>query len=148
MLNSENHINIQRTMGANLTPEQDSATFRVGAPWALDVFGSGSLTNWSRCEEGRLVKDDHGNWAGIVLGGKDGDPDTFHVVGNGSWGYKRDPYARDPSTDPRYPQSNCFVHNWVNPITAVNNGGGVTADGPPMHGLPNSAGIVIPTNGC
>jgi 1,4-alpha-glucan branching enzyme len=36
--------------------------------------------------------------------------------------------------------------NWVNPITA-GNGGGVFADGPPMHGLPNSAGVVIPANG-
>ena len=36
--------------------------------------------------------------------------------------------------------------NWVNPIVA-GNGSGVTADGPPMHGLPCSASIVIPANG-
>ncbi len=36
--------------------------------------------------------------------------------------------------------------NWVNPIVA-GNGGGVWADGPPMHGLPASAGLVIPANG-
>ena len=36
--------------------------------------------------------------------------------------------------------------NWVNPIVA-GNGGGVTADGPPLHGLPSSANVVIPANG-
>ncbi len=34
---------------------------------------------------------------------------------------------------------------WPNPI-AAGNGGGVTASGPPMHGLPASARIVIPAN--
>jgi 1,4-alpha-glucan branching enzyme len=36
--------------------------------------------------------------------------------------------------------------NWVNPITA-GNGGGVTASGSPLHGLPCSASVVIPANG-
>jgi 1,4-alpha-glucan branching enzyme len=36
--------------------------------------------------------------------------------------------------------------NWVNPIVA-GNGGGITASGPPLHGLPASASIVIPANG-
>ena len=36
--------------------------------------------------------------------------------------------------------------NWVNPIVA-GNGGSIEADGPAMHGLPNSASLVIPANG-
>ena len=36
--------------------------------------------------------------------------------------------------------------NWVNPI-AAGNGIGVNADGPPMHGMPCSASVVIPANG-
>ena len=36
--------------------------------------------------------------------------------------------------------------NWVNPITA-GNGGGVEANGPPLHGLSNSAALTIPANG-
>ena len=36
--------------------------------------------------------------------------------------------------------------NWVNP-TAAGNGGGVTVNGPPMHGMPCSASVVIPANG-
>lgn len=35
--------------------------------------------------------------------------------------------------------------NWVNPLVA-GNGGAVYADGPPMHGLPNSASVTIPAN--
>jgi 1,4-alpha-glucan branching enzyme len=36
--------------------------------------------------------------------------------------------------------------NWVNPI-AAGNGGVINVDGPPVHGLPNSAWITIPANG-
>jgi 1,4-alpha-glucan branching enzyme len=36
--------------------------------------------------------------------------------------------------------------NWVNPWVA-GNGGGVQADGPPMHGFTASASLVIPANG-
>jgi len=36
--------------------------------------------------------------------------------------------------------------NWVNPMVA-GNGGGITASGPPLHGFPASASIVIPANG-
>jgi 1,4-alpha-glucan branching enzyme len=36
--------------------------------------------------------------------------------------------------------------NWVNPSVS-GNGGAVNADGPPMHGLPNSASLTIPANG-
>jgi 1,4-alpha-glucan branching enzyme len=36
--------------------------------------------------------------------------------------------------------------NWVNPIVA-GNGGGVQANGGPLHGLPNSASVTIPANG-
>jgi 1,4-alpha-glucan branching enzyme len=36
--------------------------------------------------------------------------------------------------------------NYVNPMVA-GNAGGVTADGPPMHGLAASASVVIPANG-
>jgi 1,4-alpha-glucan branching enzyme len=41
--------------------------------------------------------------------------------------------------------SDVYDH-WVNPMVA-GNGGGITPSGRPMHGLPVSAGIVIPANG-
>ena len=36
--------------------------------------------------------------------------------------------------------------NWVNPIVA-GNGGGINVSGPPIHGFPTSAPVVIPANG-
>jgi 1,4-alpha-glucan branching enzyme len=36
--------------------------------------------------------------------------------------------------------------NWVNPIV-TGNGGGIEASGGPLHGLPNSASVIIPANG-
>jgi 1,4-alpha-glucan branching enzyme len=36
--------------------------------------------------------------------------------------------------------------NWVNPMV-TGNGGGVDASGGPLHGLPNSAAVIIPANG-
>ena len=68
MPTSQNHIDIQSTKGANLARSKTGLAFRRRAPGALDVFVSGSLTNWSRREEDRLVKDDHGYWAGFVRG--------------------------------------------------------------------------------
>jgi 1,4-alpha-glucan branching enzyme len=41
--------------------------------------------------------------------------------------------------------SDVYDH-WVNPMVA-GNGGGIDAEGPPLHGLPCSASIVIPANG-
>ena len=96
-------------MGANLTPARDGATFRVWAPGAKDVFVTGSFTGWTNVDAGRLVKDAGGYWAGFVPGVKAGDPYKFYIIGNGSSGYKRDPYARDLSTSPAYPLSNCLV---------------------------------------
>jgi 1,4-alpha-glucan branching enzyme len=34
---------------------------------------------------------------------------------------------------------------FVNPLVAGNDGG-ITADGPPVHGMPHSAGLTIPAN--
>jgi 1,4-alpha-glucan branching enzyme len=42
--------------------------------------------------------------------------------------------------------NNDVYDHWVNPIVA-GNGTGIDANGGPMHGLPNSASIVIPANG-
>lgn len=98
-------------MGANLTPERDGATFRVWAPGAVAVFISGAFNEWQQREQDRLVRDAHGYWAGFVQGVKEGDHYNFYVVGQGSRGYKRDPYARDLSTDPPYPHCYCVIRD-------------------------------------
>lgn len=114
MPTSQTNINAQTPMGANLTPGMDGATFRVWAPGATSVYISGSFNAWSQNDQSLLVKDNNGYWAGFVPGVKAGDTYKFYVIGNGSAGYKRDPYARDLSTapaDPAYPNSYCVVRD-------------------------------------
>lgn len=106
---SQEHINAQTPMGANLIGV--GATFRVWAPGANEVFASGAFNGWAQDDASRLVKDARGYWAGFLPGVKDGDPYKFYIAGNGSSGYKRDPYARDLSTTPAYPNSNCLVRD-------------------------------------
>ena len=59
------------------------------------------------------------------------------------WGYS----IGMPKSGPWREVFNSDVYDhWVNPAVA-GNGGGIDASGPPMHGLPASASIVIPANG-
>ena len=63
---------------------------------------------------------DNGFWAGFVPGLKDGDLYRFYVVGTGSEGFKRDPYARELEFN-GYPDCNCIVrdpdnYSWINPV--------------------------------
>jgi 1,4-alpha-glucan branching enzyme len=55
-------------------------------------------------------------------------------------------WSDDPAQDQWREVFNSDVYdNWVNPQTA-GNGGAIMAAGPPRHGLPTSASIVIPAN--
>ena len=49
--------------------------------------------------------------AGFLPGAAEGDPYKFYVVGTGSRGYKRDPYARELSFDPPFPNANCLLRD-------------------------------------
>ncbi|MFL5732783.1 MAG: alpha amylase C-terminal domain-containing protein [Chloroflexia bacterium] len=89
---TQDFIKSDTPMGANLAP--DGATFRVWAPRAeaVHVLYDG---NWDPVEANRMLKDDSGIWAGYVHGVRDGAMYMFYVVGTGSRGCKRDPYARE-----------------------------------------------------
>jgi 1,4-alpha-glucan branching enzyme len=93
-------------MGANLTG--DGATFQVWAPRAEAVYVCYD-GHWDPEEQGLLVKDARGFWAGFVPGIVNGICYKYYVVGTGSRGYKRDPYAREISADSL--NSNCVVRN-------------------------------------
>jgi len=108
------HVNEQTPMGANLVA--DGATFRVWAPNARAVFVSGEFNGWRHGESERLVRDSRGYWAGFVRGVTDGDRYKFYVAGVGSEGFKRDPYARELTSDPPYPSCHCVVRDpWSYP---------------------------------
>src|ERR1043165_6325525 len=114
MAASQLNIPTNTPLGATLLP--GGATFRVWAPTALEVYiALGHPTGtapgaFPKNAGDLLVKDANGYWAGFVPGIKDGDLYRFYVVGTGSEGFKRDPYARELEFN-GYPDCNCIVRN-------------------------------------
>ncbi len=91
-------------LGANLVGS--GATFRIWAPEARSVAVRGTFNNWS---DEPLVKSDDGHWSAFVPGVTEGAEYEFWIVGSGSSGRKRDPYARALTLVPAWPESNCLV---------------------------------------
>jgi len=101
-------------MGGNLSA--NGATFKVWAPGAQGVYLNGTFggnNRWAQDTDPDLLlqKDSAGYWSGFMPGAGEGDPYKFYVVGTGSRGYKRDPYARELSFDPPFPSANCLLRN-------------------------------------
>lgn len=101
---SLNHIDVSTPMGANLVA--DGATFRVWAPNARAVYAVGDFNGRQRNEASLLTRDAQGHWRGFIPGVRDRHRYMFYVVGDGSEGPKRDPYARELQTP--FP-SDCIV---------------------------------------
>ena len=108
MPTSQENINAQTPMGATSLPGQ-GVTFRVWAPAAIDVYISGDFNGWIQDDSSRLVSDGRGYWTGFVPGVGEGAQYKFFINGTGSTGYKRDPYARELTLDPAFPESNGVV---------------------------------------
>ena len=108
MPTAQQHVGPATPMGATLV--EGGATFRVWAPRAsaVHVCYDG---HWEAEDANLLVKDQHGYWAGFVPGVGDGTQYRYHVVGTGSSGAKRDPYARELTSNPPFPSSNCIVRD-------------------------------------
>ena len=111
---SQIHITSNTPLGANVV--SSGATFRTWAPQALELYlvlkktKEDSPTNFPKNPSNLLVKDSDGYWGGFVPGVKDGDLYRFYVVGTGSEGFKRDPYARELEMD-GYPNCDCIVRD-------------------------------------
>lgn len=111
---SQANINSNTPLGANLVAE--GATFRTWAPKAQEVYvvlgdpGGTTPDTWVKNADDLLVMDGDGYWGGFFPGVKDGDEYRFYVVGTGSEGFKRDPYARELQRD-GYPNCNCIVRD-------------------------------------
>jgi 1,4-alpha-glucan branching enzyme len=109
---TQQYIDSNTPLGANLTA--GGATFRVWGPGAQRVFLNGSLggeSHWQKDQDPSVLlsKDRAGYWAGFWPGAREGDTYKYFVVGSGSAGYKRDPFARELSVDPPFPHSNCIL---------------------------------------
>jgi 1,4-alpha-glucan branching enzyme len=90
---SLDHIHSGTPMGANLIA--DGATFRVWAPQAQAVYAIGDFNHRVRNHASLLTRDEVGHWRGFIPGVRDRARYMFYVVGEGSEGPKRDPYARE-----------------------------------------------------
>lgn len=111
---SQQHVNSNTPLGANLV--DGGATFRTWAPTAQEVYvtlhdpGTATPSMWQKNPNDALVNDGNGYWAGFFPGVKDGDEYRFYIVGTGTEGFKRDPYARELQMD-GYPECNCIVRD-------------------------------------
>jgi 1,4-alpha-glucan branching enzyme len=93
---SQQNVDSTTPSGATLVP--GGATFRVYAPRARAVYLNGTFGGnaYSGQTVDRLLsKNAYGYWTGFQAGARDGDTYRFWIEGQGSTGYKRDPYARE-----------------------------------------------------
>src|SRR5262249_15188920 len=90
-------------MGANLV--EWAATFRVWTPAARTVAARRTFNNWSdeRLSNAPAYR------SAFVPSVNEGPQYKFFVGGDGSFGYKRDPYARSLTRVPAWPNCNCSV---------------------------------------
>jgi len=110
---SQANISPTTSMGANLV-SGGGATFRAWAPLATAVYINGTFGGGRRIgqtDDLLLAKDANGYWTGFVDAAREGDPYRFWVVGPGSSGYKRDPYARELATDAPFPNCSCLIRS-------------------------------------
>ncbi len=109
---SQDNVDPTTPMGATLVAA--GATFRVWAPRAVEVYVNGTfggVAQWDQTQDQLMACGANGHWSGFVAGARDGDPYKFYVVGTGSRGYKRDPYARELASDVPFPNCNCILRD-------------------------------------
>ncbi len=115
---TQNHIDPSTPKGGNLVSSGgiiQGATFRVWAPRAKSIYLNGRFNNtdfWDKDTNPSLALQRIGGgdwWGGFVSEGREGDAYKFFVVGESGSGYKRDPYARELSVDPPFPNANCIL---------------------------------------
>ena len=110
---SQANISPNTSLGANLI-DGGGATFRAWAPLAMAVYVNGTFGGTLRMgqtDDLLLAKDANGYWTGFVEAASEGDLYRFWVVGPGSSGYKRDPYARELAMDAPFPNCSCLVRS-------------------------------------
>ena len=110
---SQANISPNTPMGANLV-NGGGATFRAWAPLATAVYINGTFGGTVRSGQTNdlmLARDANGDWTGFVDVAREGDPYLFSVVGLGSNGPKRDPYARELARDAAFPECSCLIRS-------------------------------------
>ena len=103
-------------MGATVVA--GGATFRIWAPAAQQAFvltgealRAADQSGFSPVPGDAMFPVGGGHWAAFVPGLDTSAPYRFWIVGSGSTGLKRDPHARELSTQPAYPDCDCLVND-------------------------------------
>ncbi len=110
---SQAHISPTTPMGANLVAS-GGATFRAWAPRATAVYVNGTFSGTPKAgqtDDLLMARDANGYWTGFIAEAAEGDPYHFFVVGAGSRGFKRDPYAREMASDKPFPHCSCLIRS-------------------------------------
>jgi 1,4-alpha-glucan branching enzyme len=109
---------VDRTSAMGATLMGGGAGFRTWAPNAHAVFvvaGARLFTvqgaGWQPDPSDALLPLGDGSWGGFRAGIGEGDPYMFFVDGIGSSGWKRDPFARELTLVPAFPDSFCVVRD-------------------------------------
>src|SRR5580698_8372623 len=112
----QGRINTASAMGATLLP--GGAGFRTWAPNALTVslvagdrLEAAQTAAWHPDPQDALAALGDGTWGGFLPAVADGEPYMFFIEGQGSTGWKRDPFARELSSTPAFPDSFCIVRD-------------------------------------
>ena len=110
---TQDYITDATPMGATLG--NGGATFRTWAPAAQSVYvitsalAQRNTPGWQPAASDALVRRGDDTWAGFVPGVVDGTAYRFWIQGKGSSGFKRDPYARELTRNPPFPDCDCIV---------------------------------------
>jgi 1,4-alpha-glucan branching enzyme len=111
-----NRVTTASAMGAIVSAQ--GTGFRTWAPHArkVSVIASSALDasrdpSWRPALEDNLAPLGDGSWGGFLAGIGNGDPYMFFIEGAGSSGWKRDPYARELTATPAFPDSYCVVRD-------------------------------------
>jgi 1,4-alpha-glucan branching enzyme len=110
---SQSNISPTTPMGATLVPG-GGTTFRTWAPRALAVYLNGTfggVQQSGQTDNLLMAKDPNGHWTGFIQQAGEGDLYRFCVVGAGTVGFKRDPYARQLATDGVFPDCSCIIRS-------------------------------------
>ncbi len=107
-------LNISGNIPMGATLIEGGATFRVWAPRATAVYINGTFGGQAfpgQTGDRLMSNDGNGYWTGFQPGAGEGDLYRYWVVGPGSVGNKRDPYARGLATDQPFPASSSIIRS-------------------------------------
>ena len=116
---TQDHITQQTSNGTNSVMDSTGTslgvTAKVWGPGASAVYLNGIFNGVNSFTEDRdpnlLLQKRGEHWTGFLAGAKAGDIYKFFVVGDEGGGFKRDPYARELTLNPPFPQSDCIVRD-------------------------------------